>query len=30
MLGIVLGVWALAILVIALAYDTVRKVVRGY
>lgn len=30
MLGIVLGIWAIAILVIALAYDAVRKVVRGY
>lgn len=30
MLGIVLGIWAVAILVIALAFDAVRKVVRGW
>lgn len=30
MLAIVVGMWAIAILVIALAFDAVRKVVRGF
>lgn len=30
MLGIVLAVWAVAVLTIAWAFDAVRKVIRGY
>ena len=30
MLAIVVGMWAVAILIIALAFDAVRKVVRGW
>lgn len=30
MLAIVVGMWAIAILIIALAFDAVRKVVRGF
>ena len=30
MLGIVVGVWSVAVLVTAMAFDCVRKVVRGY
>lgn len=30
MLAIVVGMWAVAILIIALAFDAVRKVVRGF
>jgi len=30
MLAVVVGVWAAAILFIALAFDAVRKVVRGF
>jgi hypothetical protein len=30
MVGIVIDVWAVAILVVAMAFDAVRKVIRGY
>lgn len=30
MVGIVLGVWSVAVLVTAMAFDAVRKVFRGY